>query len=137
MSASQDKNQKTAFVYSNLYQLYRKGKEAAQSAPVNTIQTSVAEEARKSYFQLPSTLPSEKNVLKSGDLKSEMAPKVNAYHPPSLLAKRLVDKPQALNQVNPTQSAAIESLKSNLKSLNDLHSRLRFMLEELEDLVKD
>ena len=32
---------------------------------------------------------------------------------------------------------SIESLKSNLKSLNDLHSKLRFMLQELEELIQD
>jgi hypothetical protein len=32
---------------------------------------------------------------------------------------------------------SIESLKANLKSLNDLHSKLRFMLQELEELIQD
>jgi hypothetical protein len=128
MSASRDKSQKTAFVYSNLYQLYRKGKEAA----VNS---------NPDIFQLPNpagTLASEKNVLKSGDLKAEAAPTVSAYQPPSLLTKRIVEKPKALQQAQmPAQSAAIQSLKDNLKTLNDLHSRLKFMLEELQELVKE
>jgi hypothetical protein len=133
MSASRDKSQKTAFVYSNLYQLYRKGQEAAKTAePVVDL--------KKDVFQLPGTLPSEKNVLKSHDLKAEAAPAVSAYQPPSLLAKRIVEKPQALQQAQaamPAQSAAIQSLKDNLKTLNDLHSRLKFMLEELQELVKE
>jgi hypothetical protein len=148
MSASRDKTQKTAFVYSNLYQLYRKGKEAASSAEVPPVPTAESEsEARQSYFQLPNsmgTLASEKNVLKSADLKAEAAPEVNPYQPPSLLAKRIVDKPKAIQPeshhshlAHPVQSAAIQSLKENLKTLNDLHSRLKFMLEELQELVKE
>jgi hypothetical protein len=31
---------------------------------------------------------------------------------------------------------AVNGLKDNLKALNDLHSRLKFMLTELEDLIK-
>jgi hypothetical protein len=144
MSASRDKTQKTTFVYSNLYQLYRKGKEAAADQAVAPPAEPVSE-THSAVFQLPNamaTLASEKNVLKSGDLKAEAAPLVNAYQPPSLLAKRIIEKPQALqkvqqNTVMPAQSAAIQSLKDNLKTLNDLHSRLKFMLEELQDLVKD
>jgi hypothetical protein len=142
MSASRDKTQKTAFVYSNLYQLYRKGKEAAMQADVPPPPSAESlSETHSSVFQLPNsmgTLASEKNVLKTHDLKAEAAPAVNAYQPPSLLAKRIVEKPQALqkNQM-PAQSAAIQSLKENLKTLNDLHARLKFMLEELQDLVKE
>ncbi|MFL5813208.1 MAG: hypothetical protein ACJ763_06495 [Bdellovibrionia bacterium] len=138
MSANRDTSQKTTFVYSNLYQLYRKGKEAAEQAPATTPEAQASSQA---IFQLPNpmgTLASEKNVLKTGDLKAEAAPAVSAYQPPSLLAKRIVDKPQALKQQPmPAQSAAIESLKANLKTLNDLHSRLKFMLEELQELVKE
>jgi hypothetical protein len=138
MSANRDTSQKTTFVYSNLYQLYRKGKEAAEQAQTPAAEVPVSNPA---VFQLPNqmgTLASEKNVLKTGDLKAEAAPSVSAYQPPSLLAKRIVDKPQALKQQSmPAQSAALESLKANLKSLNDLHSRLKFMLEELQELVKE
>ncbi len=36
-----------------------------------------------------------------------------------------------------TPRESIESLKQNLRSLNQLHSRLRFMLKELEELVQE
>lgn len=62
MSDNKDDSQKVVFVYSNLYQIYQKGK-----------------------------------------------------------AKQPVE--------------AISSLKENLKSLNDLHQRLKFMLTELEELM--
>jgi hypothetical protein len=167
MSANRDTSQKTTFVYSNLYQLYRKGKEAAEQAAVPASETQASlnnsgnttvrasepvaanpaesvSDLRQAVFQLPNpmgTLASEKNVLKTGDLKADAAPAISAYQPPSLLAKRIVEKPQALKQVQqnamPAQSAAIESLKANLKTLNDLHARLKFMLEELQELVKE
>lgn len=159
MSASRDKTQKTAFVYSNLYQLYRKGKEAASSAEIPSMPAPESGpeskpeskyDALQSYFQLPNpmgTLASEKNVLKTADLKAQAAPEVSPYQPPSLLAKRIVEKPKAIqlesnhshpaHPAHPVQSAAIQSLKENLKTLNDLHYRLKFMLEELQELVKD
>jgi hypothetical protein len=117
MSATRDKSQKIAFVYSNLYQIYRKGVETAKSGA----------------------------VLKSDDLfkPSFAAVQVNPYQPAELLGKR-VQKPEGLidvasvrSETMVARSKAIESLKGNLKNLNDLHSRLKFMLLELEDLVKE
>jgi len=37
--------------------------------------------------------------------------------------------------VGNSPQAALEGLKQNIKTLNDLHARLRFMLRELEDFV--
>jgi len=122
MSATQDKTQKVAFVYSNLYQLYRKGKEAAQV--------------------------SKGQVLKAEDLKNLAAQtepkvdvKITAFTPVELIGKR-VSKPASIavapvaQSSKPTSNPAIESLKDNLKQLNDLRSRLHFMLQELETLTK-
>ncbi|MBC7690511.1 MAG: hypothetical protein H7222_01970 [Methylotenera sp.] len=44
---------------------------------------------------------------------------------------------QTVHQPDVVKSQALESLKQNLKNLNDLHARLRFMLKELEELVKE
>jgi hypothetical protein len=142
MSATRDKSQKTTFVYSNLYQLYRKGKVAAGEA-------SVSVESRSSYFEIPS----ESNVLKVGDLKAEAranALKVDPFSPPELIGKRLdvraaesrlqVVSPERIplgKPVSPASDSAVFSLKQNLIALQDLHSRLRFMLKELEELSKD
>lgn len=130
MSATRDKSQKTTFVYTNLYQLYKKGVHAASKAP-----------------GLDAPLATGK-VLKAGDLK-DPAFKVEPYRPAELLSKRIaretsgpspiqqpiyVKKPAVLAQA---QAPALASLKQNLQSLSDLHARLRFMLKELEDLVKE
>ena len=134
MSATRDKNQKVAFVYSNLYQLYRKGTEAAQSAPQPKPSSSPVSSGPVSSGIIKG------DVLKSGELSSPHAA-VQPYRPVELMAKR-----QGIHQgakaVLPRPSLAapnesIQSLKDNLKALNDLHSRLRFMLQELEDLVKE
>jgi len=111
MSATHDKSQKITFVYSNLYHLYKKGKEAAQKASASG------------------------NVLKADDLhnpKFVAQKNISKHQPVELLGKR-VERPAILPPKNP----AIDSLKQNLKTLNDLHSRLRFMLQELEDLVRE
>lgn len=133
MSATQDKTQKVAFVYSNLYQIYRKGKDAAQKAELPVAS--------------PLAVPGRKSVLKSEDLRAkaaaqaEPAPRpavIQEYRPAEFIGKRVArpavipPRPQQIQQ-----REAIDSLKQNLKSLNDLHSRLRFMLLEIEDLVKE
>jgi hypothetical protein len=116
MSATRDKSQKITFVFSNFYHLYKKGKDAATDA------------------ELPS-VPSGERVLKAGDAHSELAQplavNLREHKPAEFIGKR-IPKPPVL-----PPSTAIVSLRENLKSLTDLHSRLRFMLQELEDLVKD
>ncbi len=43
---------------------------------------------------------------------------------------------EAKAAVVPETDPAIVSLKQNLESLNNLHDRLRFMIQELEEIVK-
>ncbi|OFZ81862.1 MAG: hypothetical protein A3K03_07350 [Bdellovibrionales bacterium RIFOXYD1_FULL_44_7] len=118
MSATRDKTQKFTFVYSNLYQLYQKGKtNAAQANPVQDFGQGLA----------------TARVLKAADANS--AVKINDYNPAQLLQKRVVSVPKPQIIAGPNE--ALEGLKDNLRSLNDLHSRLRVMLKELEDLIKD
>lgn len=130
MSATYDKNQKVTFVYSNLYQIYRKGKEAAKSAdlPAEPVVSS-------------SPAAVGRAVLKAENLKAHAAG-VSEYSPAEFINKR-VPKPEVLKETlaaakpNQAQSQALQSLKDNLNSLNRLHERLRFMLQELEELVKE
>lgn len=116
MPATRDKNQKVTFVYSNLYQVYKKGLEAARTAgsPVGLTRGK---------------------VLKPGDVH-ESRIQVESYRPASLAApSSSLQQRQHLPMQQ--QKEALQSLRDNLKSLNDLHSRLRFMLKELEDLVRE
>jgi hypothetical protein len=115
MSATRDKSQKITFVFTNFHKLYKKGKDAAHGA------------------QVPPPFNPSAHVLKAGDayttnLSAPLA--VREHRPAELIGKRLA-KPPVLQ---PT--TAIVTLRENLKSLTELHSRLKFMLEELEDLVK-
>ncbi len=125
MSATQDKSQKIAFVYQNMHALYRRGLEAAKAAP-------------------SATAPSLTGVVRGKVIKAYENPSVQPHAPAHLIGKR-IETPSAIAPApvaKPTlsmdaQRGAIESLQGNLKTLGDLHSRLRFMLKELEELVKE
>jgi hypothetical protein len=151
MSAKQDKSQKIAFVYSNLYEIYRKGKSAALASGVPAETDSVLGLDLSVSSQAPVVIPSGR-VLKAKDLRpgqvqslnpaSPQAPvakdartsaEIRPFAPIELLGKR-VPKPEVLKTV--ASNPAIDELKGNLKTLNDLHSRLKFLLQELEDLVE-
>lgn len=109
MSANQDKNEKFTFLYLNLYKMNKKLKEGHPGV-------AQAEAAAQPF-------PVSRK-LRSGQV---------------LRAANLHQKPSSsVTSVNSSYyNDAIESLKDNLKSLNDLHARLRFMLEEIEELVKE
>jgi hypothetical protein len=129
MSATRDNTQKVAFVYSNLYQIYQKGKAAAIEANVPMPETSTAPIA-----------VAKSTILKTDDLHKpeNSSVKISSYSPTELIGKRFA-RPSSLPPITKNAnvpSQAVSSLKDNLKALNDLHSRLRFMLTELEDLVK-
>lgn len=112
MSANRDKSQKIGFVYSNLYQMY------------GSHRTAEAQRGR---------------VLKAADVASQVfavnragsqtAVKVNPYSPVEIL--------QTSRAPVQIQNPAIDGLKKNLQALNELHERLKFMLQELEELVKE
>ena len=131
MSASQDKSQKVAFVFSNLYDIYRKGKSSAlASDPEATLEAA----------SLVSPFVANSRVLKHGDLSqgdrpASPAPAIHAFTPIELIGKR-VKTPESL-LLKAGSNPALDSLKTNLKTLNDLHSRLRFLLQELENLVDE
>lgn len=145
MSATRDKKQRVAFVYSNLYEIYKKGKPQSQN--------DSKKEEKKSPGLTQDVFKTQSGVLK---VQSESRPSVEikAYHPANLLQKRIENqrRREALEaiasgrvsrktpEVAPTQkdrATPVESLKQNLEKLNDLHLRLKFMLKELEDLVKE
>lgn|GEM_PF-1140055 len=176
MSATRDKNQKIAFVYSNLYQLYKKGTAAANEADVSEELRASIEEARASSVESTQviTAASRETLLRgltTGQiLKSEQVvapaprpvsrPMVNEYRPVELLGKRIASPAYepilhkraeqmglAARAVAPTpvrltratndqHQTTLASLRKNMGELNELHDRLRFMLKELEDLVK-
>ena len=134
MSATRDSSQKPTFVFTNLYELFKKSQE---------IQNKNA----------PQTTPDQKplgvvsgTVLKMG--QNPVAPKiVQPYEPVELMNKRVEEMRIKAQAAYAAQAAgakaaqqasqnAVQDLRKNLGDLKDLQSRLRFMLQELEDLLK-
>ncbi len=106
MSANRDKTQRIAFVYSNLYRIYKEGD--AKTLEVDNNRPG-----------LSTVLNVQKSALSKGAA-------------PEILRELPSDA-----RVETTQNAALAGLKDNLKQLNDLQSRLRFMLRELEEVIDD
>jgi len=118
MSAYLDKSQGITFVYSNIYDLYIKAKEAKLDSPFVLDRAKV--------------------------LKSETANLngVQSYEPKEFVRPQGVVEAEALAKENTTQekvskaSGSISNLQKNLKDLSDAHERLRFLLQELDALTK-
>lgn len=111
--ANRDQTQKVAFVYSNIYQLYKKAKTEAES---NTAGLSSAKVFRAD--EIPGV---KVTSFQPAEFKGATAPSSASPAPANRIA----------NPINP-----FDDLKQNISKLQDLHSRLRFMLKELEDLVE-
>lgn len=159
MSATRDKSQRVTFVYSNLYSIYRKGIERAREGAVRESAAGSPSLGAEALTELAVGRPpaGQKRlaksfqsgiVIKADDLRNQnqaapavIAPppppmaRVSPYTPAELIGKR-VARPASLKD-QPASPDAVQSLKQNLESLNDLQARLRFMLKELEDLIKD
>lgn len=120
MSATRDKSQKFTFLYSNLYQIYKR-----QEAQVDPISPDAGVPA--------SDLPGHTGQVIKVEDRQASAVRVTEYQAPHFIQRR-VSKPASLPPSAP--SLAMSSLKENLQKLQDLHSRLKFMLQELEDLSK-
>jgi hypothetical protein len=151
MSASRDKTQKIAFVYSNLYSIYRKGVDRARE---EAIQKSAREALHGSSQEMEELvrLAAVRGIETGKVIKAGTADaRVQRYSPAELLGKRVArpavleralaaqaqGQPESQAQAPKEQKGPIEGLKDNLKALNELQARLRFMLEELEQLIKD
>ncbi|MBI3555374.1 MAG: hypothetical protein HY074_03800 [Deltaproteobacteria bacterium] len=119
--ANRDKSQNVGFVYTNIYQIYKK---AQNTAPAASGANTAAATAQK--------ITSDQRVWRAEDLADV---KITKFEPRTLAAARPVlteadANAKALHSGNP-----FDDLKANLTKLQDLHSKLRFMLSELEGLV--
>ena len=106
--AIRDKSQSVGFVYTNIYEIYKKAKAASNISP-------------------------NSRVLRAEDLGDI---KITKFQPRTLSRPAAEPAPVGAAPKLPASGNPFEDLKSNLNRLQDLHSRLRFMLKELEDLVK-
>lgn len=128
MSANRDQSQKFTFVYSNLYQLYQKGKEAAKAADITP-----ALEPQNKAEALEGVETSK--IIKAGSYQQNgSVVQVRDFNPPSFVSKRIVtDKNLSAPVLD--RKHAIHQLKDNLKTLQGLQERLNFMLQEIEELT--
>lgn len=114
--ATKDKSAGVGFSNTNVYVLYKK----AQAAAAVTGQPIVPPHA-------PST---STRVLHPEDLSKVQ---VTRFEPRNIAAAPSAPELQARELDRNVRS--LDDLKANFKKLQDLHGRLRFMLEELESLV--
>lgn len=111
--ANRDQSQKVAFVYSNIYQIYKKAKNEAENETAGLSSPKV--------FRADEVIGVKVTPFQPVEFKGATAPSAASPAPGVRIAKA----------INP-----FDDLKSNISKLQDLHSRLRFMLKELEDLVE-
>jgi hypothetical protein len=116
MSAYLDKSQGITFVYSNIFELYKKAKESKIDAPF------VAERPR---------------VLKEGQVK------VSAFEARELSlpeGERTFPVPMGVREAEEKAKRQnmrpIATLQKNLSDLQNAHEKLRFLLQELDSLTK-
>ena len=124
MSATRDRSQKIKLVVSNGNVLNR---EQLSNQKEELEKFSASEIVFNKH---------QSHIIKAEDLKKHQ---VHAYHQPQV-SKTIVSKPAFLSQSSThasTPQNALDGLKQNLKTLNELHSRLKFMLKELEEIVVD
>lgn len=125
MSAYLDKSQGITFVYSNIFDLYKKAKESRLDAPF-------AVEA------LRSEAPTRGRVIKASELAKE-APK--AFQPAELKTsetQRTFPVPMGVQEAEEKarKLRSVQNLQKNLSDLSSAHEKLRFLLQELESLTK-
>lgn len=135
MSATRDQSQKFTFVYSNLYHLYKKGKDAALNADVPSNSAAPVAIAKPLVSVDPDATRGvlTGRIIKSEDIRE--TPKVTRHEPPRFITKRLeVNRPM---KVSPERERAVSGLRDNLKQLKNLQERLHFMLKELEEFTKE
>lgn len=114
MSAYLDKSQGITFVYSNIFELYKKAKDSKIDAP----------------FATPS------RVIKAKDVKSAELFQPKEIVPPA--GERPFAVPMGVKEAEEKARKArpVANLQKNLSELTDAHEKLRFLLQELDSLTK-
>jgi len=113
MSASRDKSQKCAFIYSNLYKIYKDEKELKQAIPA---------------------APVIKGAVVGVIQGMRPGLKIHTYKPMELTPETLKDNKE--EGTPRSASVTLEGLKTSLNELESLHHKLHFMLDDLEQYLK-
>ena len=116
MSAYLDKSQGITFVYSNIFELYRKAKESRLDAPFAVERPRVIKEgqAKIDAFQARELAP-------EGGERAFAVP----------MGVREAEEKAKKQNMRP-----VAKLQKNLNELADAHEKLRFLLQELDSLTK-
>ncbi len=127
MSAYLDKSQGITFVYSNIFDLYKKAKESRLDAPfaVESLRGPAA-----------SGEPAMGRVIKAADMAKEAT---KPFQPAELKnAERTFPVPMGVREAEEKarRLKSVQGLQKNLNDLSSAHEKLRFLLQELETLTK-
>ena len=129
MSATRDRSSGIAFSNTNVYHLYKKAKPAEKVKRQEKPSDSELLEALKKAASTHAALEQAQKVSKIIHPEDVANLDISKFSPYSLTPPL----PQHEEQLPHLRS--LHELKSNLVKLQELHSRLRFMLKELEDSV--
>lgn len=133
MSAYLDKSQGITFVYSNIFDLYRKAKEAKLDEPF--VAQAPTPRAAPAPLHAVTEAPAAR-VIKESDAKvesyepRELDPGTERPYAVPMGVREAEEKAKRLGQ------RPLASLQKNLSDLTDAHDKLRFLLKELETLTK-
>lgn len=127
MSASRDRNHKIQFISENLYRIYKEGeKNKPESHRVGALTSPILRvDVPPKGLPASATEKTNSRIIKSGDYVLRDSRDSSAH--------KIIEEPRHVIESDP----ALKSLKENLDRLNELHSRLKFMLSELDDLVTE
>ena len=126
MSAYLDRSQGFTFVFSNIYDLYKKAKDAKLDDPfLAEIKPEIKKELKKEDFG---------RVIKNNDPRFQ----VKAFSPEKLNSERPFPVPMGVREAEEKamrqNAKSLHDLQKNLGELKDAHSKLHFLLKELEEL---
>lgn len=126
MSAYLDRSQGFTFVFSNIYDLYKKAKDSKLDDPfLAEIKPEIKTEMKREDLG---------RVIKSNDPRFQ----VKAFKPEKLNSDRSFPVPMGVREAEEKamrqRANPLYELKKNLSELKDAHSKLRFLLKELEEL---
>ncbi|MEK7691355.1 MAG: hypothetical protein AAB425_10075 [Bdellovibrionota bacterium] len=143
MSATRDQSQKAAFVYSNLYEFYKKSKASGLSGSGKVLRASDLRQSGRSFAEselqikafAPPELAGQRASVQPSGPTPKGASRGAAERPASNWAG---GKPWAVPVTSlPKPTGPVDDLKENLRSLGELHTRMRFMLKELAVLLDE
>ena len=106
MSAVKDSQQNVTFVYSNFYQIYRKGKVQVEA---------------------------QKELAKGVVLKSHSVVETPAVAEVRVVSSQQTEE---LRQWSTNETESKKDMAANLRQLRDARKRLNFLMSEMEELLK-